>query len=378
MSTWNFNYAGLVIAVSADSDADLLWLHDFLGPSYRRVPAGADRPARQVGLHADPAWADGQRGWAQQQANGQRRSVLAHVLDGTDLHLPCLHQADGTLLAWDDLFECLYRQELDGVTNLLQAQGPPRPQRPRIALMRAVREFALHHEVRRGALALHASGLVRDGNAVLFAGPRRAGKTTLLSACLSLVPSLRLLANDRVMVNPGANGWCCRGMATIVSVRAGDEGLLPGLRQQLHAQSLGPEAGPGEPMAREFPATGQLLLSPSQYCNGLGVGMAAESRLQAIVLPRIDTTFNGLQTRQIAPDAATAPLANALFGAAHPGSRSQLFDTPESGPFPGPTERLALVRRLAREVPCHELLLGPDAYRPDSLSHLLDSVFNAQ
>lgn len=63
-----------------------------------------------------------------------------------------------------------------------------------------MREFVLHHELRSGVLALHASGLVRGGRAVLFAGARRADKTILLSACLSLVPDLQLLADDRVML----------------------------------------------------------------------------------------------------------------------------------------------------------------------------------
>ncbi len=374
-STVYLGYRGLEMAVSADSDADLIWLQAFLGPSYRRMEGPSASPPHRVGLHGDQAWANRRRHYSAQQAvNSQLQNVLAHVLDGEDLQLPCQPQADGSLLAWDEQFECFYRQDPEGFTTLLQAEGPPRPQRPRIALMRAVREFALHHELRSGALALHASGLAREGQAVLFAGPRRAGKTTLLSACLSLVPGLQLLANDRVMVSPHPGGWRCRGMATVVSVRAGDELLLPGLRQRLHAHALGPEAGPDELRAREFQVGDRLMLSPSQYCSGLNVAMAAECGLAAIVLPRIDPMLKGLQTLQISASASTALLAKALFGAAHPQSRSQLFDTPGSGEFPTPTGRLALVERLAQEVPCYELLLGTEAYRPDNLSLLLERV----
>ena len=377
ISTLHLTYRGLSLEVSADSEADLIWLHDFLGPSYRRMDGAGQALRHRVGIHGDPDWEGLRREWAQQEANGQLQSVLAHVLDGSDLHLPCVRRQEGALLAWEGLWECFYRRDPADVTTVLRPAGPHPPLRPRLALMRAVRELALHHELRSGALALHASGLVREGRAVLFAGPRRAGKTTRLSACLSLVPDLQLLANDRVMVSPHPGGWNCRGMATVVSVRTGDEDLLPGLRQRLHAHTLGPETGPGEPRTREFPPNGRLMLSPSQFCRSLGVTMAPESQPAAIFLPRIDPTVRGLHWRRIDASAAAGTLAEALFGAAHPHSQSQLFDTPESGPFPGPAERLALVRRLAREVPCGELVVGQDAYRPECLKELLEGALLA-
>lgn len=371
MSSAYLNYQGLQLAVSADCEADLIWLQDFLGPSYRPMDGFADGPIHRVGLHGDPNWAHWIAEW---ERHGHRQHVLAHVLDGKDLQLPCLQQDDGSLLAWDDLFGCFYRRDPAGVTSVLRSVGPPLPRRPRLALMRAVREFALHHELRQGALALHASGLVRDGKAILFAGPRKAGKTTLLSACLSQVPDLKLLANDRVMLSPGQTGWSCRGMATAVSVRPGDEDLLPGLRQQLHRHTLGPEVGPDEPMAREFPLQGRLMLSPSQYCRGLGVTMAAESQTAFILLPRVDPTVHGLRWRRLDSKAAASLLAGALFGTTHPFSRSELFDTPESGLFPRPTDRFELVHQLSREVPCGELVIGSEAYRCESLQSLLDQI----
>lgn len=376
MSTLHLSYEGLRLAVSADSDADLIWLHDFLGPTFRCVAGDPVREGVRIGLHAEPGWAELLRSWEQEPAGAGHR-VLAHVLDTVDRLLPCRFGADGSLLAREDDFDCFYRRDSAGVISLLQSPGPPRSRRPRIAMMRAVRECALHHDWRTGGLCLHASGLVRGGRAVLFAGPRRAGKTMLLSACLSLVPGLQLLANDRVMLNPHGEGWRSRGMATVVSVRAGDEELLPGLRQRLHAHTLGPEVGPGEGRARVFPFHGQLLLSPSQYCHSLGVTMTPESRLLTILLPRIDATGSGLRCRRIDPARATMTLAASLFGASHPDSRSQIFDTPASGPHAGPAERQALVERLGREVPCWELVMGPDAYRPKHLRGLLADLFDS-
>lgn len=373
MSTLHLRYRDLQIAVSSDHNADLIWLHDFLGPSYQRLESPAEPADCGVGLRVDPSWNDRRQAW-RRQAAGTLSQVLAHVLDGTNLHLPCHLQADGALLAWDDLFDCFYHQDATGACSILQPAGPPRPRRPRIVLMRAVREFVLHHELRRGALALHASGLVQGGRAVLFAGPRRAGKTTLLSACLSLVPDLRLLANDRVMVRAQGQDWRCRGMATVVSVRPGGDQLLPDLHRRLLSKALGPEAGPGEPRARDFQSEDRLMLSPGQFCRGLEVAMAPDSALAAILLPRIDPAVDGLHRHHLLPEQAADRLGEALFGAAHPQSRSQLFDTPKSGPFPGAAERLALVRQLASSVPCVELVVGREAYRPDRLAALLNEA----
>lgn len=333
--------------------------------------------ACRVGLHGALTWTTLTQAWQRQEAAGNLGKVLAHVLDGSDLHLPCHRRNDGTILAWEKQFSCFYQRDGEGLCTLLQPVGPPRPRRPRLVLMRAVREFALHHELRSGSLALHASGLVQGGRAMLIAGPRRAGKTTLLSACLGLVPDLQLLANDRVMVNRAGQGWSCRSMASVVSVRPGGHQLLPELHRQLLAHAHGPEAGPGEPKAREFQPGDRIMLSPGQFSRGLGVGMAAESSVASILLPRIDPAACGLHWKRMRPENAAPVLNRALFGAAHPHSRSQLFDTPASGPFPGEAERYALVQQLAGSVPCFELVMGTEAYRPGHLEPLLKEVLHA-
>jgi hypothetical protein len=372
MNTLSLDYYGLPVVATADSEGDLIWLQEFLGPVYRSVAAGGVGAPRRIGLHSDPLWSRRRQSMAEQEASGALGSVLAHVLDASDLRLPCVREADDTLLVWDARFECCYQQCPDAGTTLLHAAGPERSRRPRLAWMRAVRELALHHELRRGSLALHASGLVRQGRALLFAGPRRAGKTTLLSACLDLVPGLELLANDRVMVHPQDGGWRCRGMASVVSVRPGDETLLPGLRQRLHRNALGPEAGPQESRAREFSAHERLYLSPSQYSNSFGVPMVAEGRLAAIVLPRIDPAVAGLRWQPLRASAEV--LAGVLFAAGHPGSRSELFDCPDSGPFPGEATRQRRLQALAGTVACYELVVGVDAYRAETLQGLLDAA----
>lgn len=377
MSEHHLRYRDLWIDVSSDHDADLIWLQNFLGPSYQRVESPAEPTGCRVGLRADPAWNDRRQAWERERGAGHQGDVLAHVLDGTDLHLPCIRQADGTLLAWEEQFSCFYQQDAEGACTLLQPVGPPRPRRQRLVLMRAVREFVLHHELRSGALALHAAGLVQGNRAVLFAGPRRAGKTTLLSACLGLVPDLQLLANDRVMVSSQGHGWRCRGMATAVSVRREGEHLLPELHRRLLAHALGPEAGPGEPKAREFQQDDRLILSPGQFCGGLGVSMAPESSLAAIMLPRIEPAARRLRWQRMRPENAAAVMSRALFGAAHPHSRSELFDIPESGPFPLEAERRVLVERLTGSVPCFELVAGRDAYQPEILGELLEAALSA-
>lgn len=383
MSEIQLQYRALRINVSADCESDLLWLRDFLGPSYRPIaemPACSATPAgtaRRVGLHADPRWTERREIWEREAAAGKLGRVLVHVMDGTDLHLPCITQADGTLLAWDERRFCFYHHPAADLTSILHRPGAPSSGGGRLAWMRGVRELALHHELRAGSLALHAAGLVKAGRAVLFAGPRRAGKTTLLSACLGLVPDLQLLANDRVMISLQGQLWRCRGMATVVSVRPGSDHLLPGLHRRLLAHALGSETGPDEPGSRAFRSEDRLLLSPGQFSRGLGVSMAAESALASIVLPRIDAETDGLQFERIPPEQASTALGEALFGTAHPHSRSQLFDLEDAAPFPDQKERISLVLHLAATVPCFSLVVGRDAYQSDLLSELLNKLLTA-
>jgi hypothetical protein len=373
--TLRLAYQGLEMAVDADRSADLIWLQDFLGPNFHSDQASTEKTTAAFRLCHDPAWSERREQWLEgEELSATRATVLAHVLDGSDLHLPCRQQADGSLLAWEEQFECFYLQDGSGLTSILQPETSPPARRARFALMRCVRELAMHHDRRRGALALHASGLARHSQGLLFAGPRRSGKTTLLSACLSLVKGLTLLANDRVMVNPDGPQWCCRGMATIVSVRSGDEPLLPGLRQRLHAQAFGAESGTGEAPARSFELSERLMLSPSQYCRGLGVEMGGERRLAGIALPSVVPELTGMAWRRLPGATAAAALRGALFGSTHQCSRSQLFDAPASGPYPDADEQLALLERLATDVPCWEVSLGVDAYRQDILSDMVDTL----
>ena len=72
--------------------------------------------------------------------------------------------------------------------------------------------------------------------------------------------------------------------------------------------------------------------------------------------------------------AAAAALRGALFGSTHQCSRSQLFDAPDSGPYPDADEQLALLERLATDVPCWEVSLGVNAYRQDILSDMLNTL----
>lgn len=373
--TLQLAYQGLEIAVDADQNADLIWLQEFLGPNFHSGQASSEETIAAFRLCHDPAWSQRQKQWLEgEELSATRATVLAHVLDSSDLHLPCRQLADGSLLAWEEQFDCFYLQDGSGLTSILQAETSPPARRARIALMRCVRELAMHHDRRRGALALHASGLARHGQGLLFAGPRRSGKTTLLSACLSLVKGLTLLANDRVMVNPDGQQWCCRGIATVVSVRSGDEPLLPGLRQRLHAQAFGAESGTDEAAARRFEPGERLMLSPAQYCRGLGVELGGERRLAGIALPSIVPELAGMAWRRLPATAAADALRGALFGSTHQRSRSQLFDAPDSGPYPDADEQLALLERLATDVPCWEVSLGMNAYSQDILSDMVNTL----
>ncbi|HYB13215.1 MAG TPA: hypothetical protein VEG67_07080 [Myxococcota bacterium] len=68
----------------------------------------------------------------------------------------------------------------------------------------------LHRLAREGGLLLHACGVVRGREALLFSGPSGAGKTTI-ARLMQGVPDVRVLSDDRIAVRPSELGFRAYG-----------------------------------------------------------------------------------------------------------------------------------------------------------------------
>jgi hypothetical protein len=70
--------------------------------------------------------------------------------------------------------------------------------------------------VEEGGFAMHAAGVLREGRAFLFAGPSRAGKSTVVR----LLAPARAIGDDFALVVPGERGWCAPALPFDNSERA--------------------------------------------------------------------------------------------------------------------------------------------------------------
>lgn len=369
MTPLSLGVDGLTIRVTSDDPEDGAWLAEFLGPAFGPGTASAG-PARDLRLTRQDT------GLAGSDA-ASCTPAIAYVLDNGPLWLPRQRIESGALIHDAD-FDTWYHTQADGVTLIDQPPSDPAyarvPRRARIALMRAAREYAMHHLRRRGHLVLHAAAVARDGRAIALAGVKTAGKTSLLTAALAYAKGTALLANDRVAVRHEDSARLATGIASIVSVRAGMLDVLPALRQQLRAAACGITHRASTAAPPQARPDGGLSLSPIQYAQALGRPFEATATLTTIAFPRLDPSQSGVATAPLSPPAAVQRLTEGLFSAENLDARSEVFDVMEAGPWPSIAEHGRAVCALAETVRCVELRVGPDAYRPDVMESLVEEL----
>jgi hypothetical protein len=211
--------------------------------------------------------------------------------------------------------ECFLIPELDKGRIEVLANGDG--WKTRRCLMRLVRELATIQALHQGDLFIHGAAIECRGGAVILAGAKRSGKTTMLINALRQ-GNAHYLSNDRVYVERTGNTLCVRGMPTIVRVRPDSLAHVPGLkppacdhpyRYYLTDSECEQRSAMIQPAYQEPPA-----MSPSQFSRWLGVQMTAAAPLRAIVFPRIDSSISSYALEPIrATDAESLLAANCFF-----------------------------------------------------------------
>jgi hypothetical protein len=249
---------------------------------------------------------------------------------------------------------------------------------PRTALMRVVRELVMGWVWRAGGLLLHAAAVALDDRVVVLAGPKRAGKTTLLLHLLQH-GGAAFVANDRVVATERRSTVRVHGLPTIVKVWCDTLEWFPAVRERLlvsayhHRRTL-EEAARRSPPAVATP-DGYWSLSPAQLAVLVGARPAPGGRLVAIVFPRVAPGQSRFAVRALAPEAASAALTAAEFGS----RRDADVDDPWTGAEGVPSAARVHVARRCREVlarvPAFACDLAAEAYGdPATARGLLERV----
>lgn len=365
----HFIFETLTVSVTSDAPSDTRWLAEFFGPACR-VSAKASGAARTIRLREDASLHN-----AYTLALPRTGSTaVGFVMDSGTVDL-CVFRDGAVRVAYDPSFDAFYRIESPHMVEVIDrphtATGSPR--RARGALMRVVREWVMNSARGAGHLAFHAAGISRFGRAVLFAGGKQAGKTTLTSACLLAEEGWGLLANDRILIAQ-RDAWQCRGMATIVSIRSGSYSQLPELADRLGAVTGGAFARIDESRVPAPLVDGRSSLSPAQFARALATSLVEEATLRTVAFPSINADGDGLCWQRITPNEAAGRLSSALFAASAARVQSELFEVPDEIAFADDETVRERINRLVTETDCVEIGLGRSAYDSAAVAELLRSL----
>lgn len=360
MPTIHLAYRGLCARIQSPDAGELVWLEEFLAPAFTR---------------ADGAPADGE---VVVRDDAERFAALRAGAERADAEVALLVLDSGAQLlpAWRDGERRVVLDEPARVAYLITADrrrlelvAARADDARRTALMKLVRELAMSAAWSPRSLVLHAAACVLGDRAVLIAGPKRAGKSSLLLHLLGAAGA-RLLANDRAVLALDGERALAHGMPTIVNLRPdtvaarfADEAARRAAHRFHFARTLA-EAERREPAADRSERA--LTCSPAQLGRLLGVDLVGSAAATALLLPRVAAEASGIALRRLDDAEAAERLSGALFAAAtRPQRISDAFALPGAR-APSDAELRRLWRACVQRLRVFDCLLGPDAYTTDA------------
>lgn len=364
-----YRYGPASFSVTArDRDAGL-WLSEFVQPWFSVEPPGPSDDSLSLTCSSE-AFSKLERA----AARAETQPLGCFALDQGVVELPAWREADAWWISETGRRSFFHVRE--GNVELV---SPPQNRPARFSFMRILRELATTRmRAQFGSLDLHAAALEVDGRAVLLAGPKRSGKTTLLIHALGS-GSAALLSNDRVLVAADEDPPVAFGVPTAIRIRPQTLDYFPRLRSGsprglrpllLHRGELEDcAAGPLEHTRDEH-----LTLSPTQLAQRLETTCSASAPVAAVLFPEIDPLCTSWSLERLAPDVASIQLREGLYGASRGSRPDTVFEQILGSPHPESRESVA--RSFAECVPHFRCRLGPTAYekRPGGRTLVHDIV----
>jgi hypothetical protein len=249
--------------------------------------------------------------------------------------------------------------------------------RVRPSALRVVREMATVGALAVGGrIQLHASCLAWEGRCLVLAGPKRAGKTTLL-ARLAASTGAEIVANDRLILRNTAHGWQVTGVPTIVSVRPGTMRCLPDLFRTVPAV-----ARPIDLTLREATSAAarfgvvtkpsQLSLSPAQLAHEVGSRLSQGGPLACLAVIGVEAGAGDFHVRRLSRVQAAETTEGVRYGARaqdEPTVFERTFATADREPTRGPLEHDLSTHDWVRVGVTERFLSSPGA--PEKLLRTL-------
>jgi hypothetical protein len=370
----HFRYRDLTVSVSTADPTQLSWLEEFLCPQFAIVCGGS--PNCHVAVVMDT------RQYIDTFRRGPRpdgRQINSFALDTGLIRLPMWQALDDAQAIFDPDFKLFYMVNPD--RSQVRILAPNGSRSVRTALMRVVREFAMTSSVRAGALIIHGAAFAVGDRGVMIAGPKKAGKTTLLMHVLQHVGA-HFVSNDRVVAAWEDGHPTLYGMPTIVTVRQQGAWRLRFLHERLLASSYHERyslAETGQRIGRvgRPDRHGRWSMSPAQFCDLLQVRPIAQVPAYALVFPRVTGRPGTIELTQLSADEAAVQLAGTLFRAHAPLKTAEMLTSADDTPR-GRASFDDVCRQLVSGVRSFTCALGREAYQSrDSAEALVEQMIRS-
>jgi hypothetical protein len=361
----DFHFGGHAVRVEG-AEEPLGWLERFVEPQF--AVRDVDDP------HAIIRYITDSREHARLAARGPHPAGLTKAcftLDSGIVSGRVWDGGEGGEVVFDDTRDAFYRRQVAevGVVEIIAGQDTAQT---RLALMRAVREYAMSYASRAGWLIVHAAAVCLGDDAFVIAGPKRAGKTTLLLHALCNERG-SYVSNDRVAVQSAASGPIVRGIPAIVSIRPDSTTWFTGLDRKLSGVRFD-VASPvaARDVQREPARDTAWKISPWQLCEIAGAKSTAAARISGFLFPQVDASRSEVAFEELASDAACRALHAALFRSC---PTNGMFGLRGADPQSDvESAAVAHIGRVTAAVPSFACRLGTAAYRGGApwLSHLVE------
>ena len=355
MGHLDFHFARHVTRVDAP-DPVLAWLEEFFAPQFPAIHGAP--PDRTIRFVVD---AREHQSLLARGPHPQAHRVDCFTLDTRILSAALWQTPDDRRLAFDEAARVFYRHS-PGAPGVVSATAAEDAGPARVALMRMVREFAMMDASRAGWLLVHGAAVQVGDGAMIVAGPKRAGKTTVLLHAL-LHEGGALVANDRVAIRLEEGHAFVHGIPTIVSLRAESADWFPALALRLadgrydFRRLLRERQAPATHAPVDRPA--QWSLSPRQLCHLLDVESRATAGVSAVLFPTITGQPGAAVLEALPADRAIAAWTTATF---RPFPAAGMFRMDEASDPSATERRRSLTAQLVSGVPSFDCHLGTDAY----------------
>jgi hypothetical protein len=347
--------AAVAIEVTSNDSAVVEFVVEYFDPWFPQTQRAAEW---RVTVDSSPSAYTAMQ--QQLPAGATRRPCFAH--DQRVMSLPAW-RSEGGLNISDADRSCFLRLR-PGEVELI---GNAQTRRWRFTLLWILQEIAATR-LRQTHVDMHAAAVEHDGRALVIAGPKNAGKTTL--SFYLMQAGWRSIANDRTFLSPRPRAVDVAGMPTAVKIRDATLSRFAELRSGLPAvarpylyslSELETARAEDEPLD----AVGFFALTPNQIAFRLGADTCATARLGAIVFPQIGDDVAAWSIESLASEDIVVGIGANLYGALSGDRPATVFEDLGGGQRRAIPE---LIATIAAAAPGYCVRLGRDAYANGGLS----------